>query len=46
MRTMMRRVAVTAALVLSLGTAAACGDDEPADVAAGGSMNRDRKSVV
>lgn len=37
MRTMMRRVAVTAALVLSLGTAAACGDGEPADVAAGGS---------
>ncbi|MFC4048153.1 iron-siderophore ABC transporter substrate-binding protein [Actinomadura syzygii] len=37
MRTMMRRAAVTAALVLSLGTAAACGGDEPADDASGGS---------
>lgn len=36
MRTMMRRAAVAAALVLSLGTAAACGDDEPADGASGG----------
>lgn len=36
MRTMMRRLAVTAALVLSLGMAAACGDDEPADDASGG----------
>ncbi|TDC97731.1 iron-siderophore ABC transporter substrate-binding protein [Actinomadura sp. 7K507] len=36
MRTMMRRAAVTAALVLSLGMVAACGDDEPADEASGG----------
>ncbi|WP_443105667.1 iron-siderophore ABC transporter substrate-binding protein [Actinomadura sp. 3N407] len=36
MRTMMRRVAVTAALVLSLGMVAACGDDEPAGGASGG----------
>ncbi|MBB4775042.1 iron-siderophore ABC transporter substrate-binding protein [Actinomadura livida] len=33
---MMRRAAITAALVLSLGTAAACGDDEPAGEGAGG----------
>lgn len=37
MRTMMRRLAVTAALVLSLGTAAACGGDEPAGGSSGGS---------
>ncbi|MFA1543143.1 iron-siderophore ABC transporter substrate-binding protein [Actinomadura monticuli] len=36
MRTMMRRLAVTAALVLSLGTVAACGDDEPAGGSPGG----------
>ncbi|MES9539684.1 MULTISPECIES: iron-siderophore ABC transporter substrate-binding protein [unclassified Actinomadura] len=30
MRTLMRRLAVAAALVLGLATAAACGDDEPA----------------
>ncbi|MFI0370017.1 ABC transporter substrate-binding protein [Actinomadura sp. 1N219] len=36
MRTFMRRMAVTAALVLSLGTAAACGDDDPAENASGG----------
>ncbi|WP_207939040.1 iron-siderophore ABC transporter substrate-binding protein [Actinomadura darangshiensis] len=36
MRTMMRRLALTAALVLSLGTAAACGDDEPAGGGSGG----------
>ncbi|TDC55332.1 iron-siderophore ABC transporter substrate-binding protein [Actinomadura sp. KC345] len=32
----MRRAAVTAALVLSLGMVAACGDDEPADETSGG----------
>ncbi|WP_217919775.1 iron-siderophore ABC transporter substrate-binding protein [Actinomadura sp. BRA 177] len=36
MRTMMRRLAITAALVLSLGTVAACGDDEPAGGSSGG----------
>ena len=36
MRTMMRRAAVTAALVLSLGMVAACGDDEPAGETSGG----------
>ncbi|CNG07028.1 periplasmic iron-transport lipoprotein [Mycobacterium tuberculosis] len=36
MRTMMRRLAVTAALVLSLGTVAACGDDETAGGSSGG----------
>ncbi|GAA1805360.1 iron-siderophore ABC transporter substrate-binding protein [Actinomadura chokoriensis] len=37
MRTMMRRLAATAALVLSVGTVAACGgDDEPAGGSSGG----------
>ncbi|MFB4311444.1 iron-siderophore ABC transporter substrate-binding protein [Actinomadura sp. GTD37] len=36
MRTMMRRLSVTAALVLSLGTVAACGGDEPAGGSSGG----------
>lgn len=36
MRTMMRRLAITAALVLSLGTAAACGDGEPPGGSPGG----------
>ncbi|MER7544290.1 iron complex transport system substrate-binding protein [Actinomadura meyerae] len=36
MRTMMRRLAATAALVLSLGTVAACGDDDPAGDSTGG----------
>ncbi|MFA1550433.1 ABC transporter substrate-binding protein [Actinomadura chokoriensis] len=36
MRTMMRSLAVTAALVLSLGAVAACGDDEPAGGSPGG----------
>lgn len=36
MRTMMRRAAATAALVLSLGMVAACGDDEPSGGASGG----------
>ncbi|WP_067802651.1 ABC transporter substrate-binding protein [Actinomadura formosensis] len=36
MRTMMRRLAITAALVLSLGTAAACGGGEPAGGSPGG----------
>ncbi|MFG2089077.1 MULTISPECIES: iron-siderophore ABC transporter substrate-binding protein [unclassified Spirillospora] len=36
MRTMMRRAAVTAALVLSLGMVAACGDDEPSGGTSGG----------
>jgi iron complex transport system substrate-binding protein len=36
MRITMRRIAATGALLLSLGTLAACGDDEPAETSAGG----------